>query len=91
MPYIQQKEEIANYVLIRKYKIQINQLPYKIESSIPLSEVIEKIKFGESNTIEIIPGLSLGPKAISYSEEKYMIIDEARFNQNVLTIHKQNT
>ena len=91
MPYIQQKEVITNYVLIKKYKISINQLPYKIESSIPLSEVIEKIKFDESNTIEIIPGLSLGPKAISYSEEKYMTIDEARFNQNVLTIHKQNT
>lgn len=91
MPNIQQKEVITNYVIIEKYKISINQLPYKIESSIPLSKVIEKIKFDESNTIEIIPGLSVAPKAISYSEEKYMHIDEARFNQNVLTIQKQSS
>ena len=86
--YIQQKGVDSNSVLIANNAISINQLPYKIESSISLSDVIKKINFGESNTIEIIPGLSFDPKVINYSEEKYMYIDETKFNQNVLTIQK---
>lgn len=88
LPYIQQKGVDSNFVLIGNNAISINQLPYKIESSISLSDVIKKINFGESNTIEIIPGLSFDPKVINYSEEKYLDIGEAKFNQNVLTIQK---
>ena len=90
-PYIQQKEDNLNFTLIGDYAMSINQFPYKIESSIPLSEVIEKLKFGESDTIEIIPGLSFHTIVINYNEEKYMSIDEIRFNQNVLTIQKQSS
>ena len=88
LPYIQQKGVDSNFVLMANNAISINQLPYKIESSISLSDVIKKINFGESNTIEIIPGLSFDPKVINYSEEKYMDIGETKFNQNVLTIQK---
>lgn len=88
LPYIQQKGVDSNFVLIANNAISINQLPYKIESSISLSDVIKEINFGESNTIEIIPGLSFNPKVINYSEEKYMDIGETKFNQNVLTIQK---
>lgn len=88
LPYIQQKGVDSNFVLIGNNAISINQLPYKIESSISLSDVIKKINFGESNTIEIIPGLSFDPKVINYSEEKYLDIGETKFNQNVLTIQK---
>ena len=88
LPYIQQKGVDSNFVLIGNNAISINQLPYKIESSISLSDVIKKINFGESNTIEIIPGLSFDTKVINYSEEKYMDIGETKFNQNVLTIQK---
>lgn len=89
--YIQQKGVDSNFVVIGTNAISINSLPYKIESSISLSNFIKKINFGESNTIEIIPGLSFDPKVINYNEEKYISIDETRFNQTVLTIQKQGS
>lgn len=87
--YIQQKDSTYNYLLIDTYTVKINQLPYKIESSTPLSDVIEEMDFSESNTVKIIPRVSFESYTISYSEEKYMKINPVRIEQKTLTLQKQ--
>lgn len=77
-----------NYTNINNCKIKINQLPYKIESSTPLTEVIVDMDFGESNTVEIIPKLLFDGGANNYTEEKYTKINPIELEQNVLTIQK---
>lgn len=79
-----------NYTNINNYKIKINQLPYKIESSTPLTEVIADMDFGESNTVEIIPKLLFDGGANNYTEEKYTKINPIELEQNVLTIQKHS-
>lgn len=88
--YIQQKDSTYNYLLIDTYTTKINQLPYKIESSTPLSDVVKEMDFSESNSVEIIPRVSLECYTISYSEEKYMTINPIRIERNTLTIQKQS-
>lgn len=88
--YIQQKDSTYNYLLIDTYTTNINQLPYKIESSTPLSDVVKEMDFIESNSVEIIPRVSLECHTISYSEEKYMTINPIRIERNTLTIQKQS-
>lgn len=79
-----------NYTSIHNYKTKINQLPYKIESSTPLTEVIKDMDFGESNTVEIIPKLLFDGGANNYTEEKYTKINPIELEQNVLTIQKHS-
>lgn len=81
----------SNYSLIGEYETTINQLPYRLESSIPLSNVIKDMNFGENNTVEIYPRVSFRSSIINYSEEKYLDINDITLIQNVLTLQKQNT
>ena len=81
----------SNYSIIGEYETTINQLPYRLESSIPLSNVIKDMNFGENNTVEIHPRISFINNIINYSEEKYLNINEIALVQNVLTLQKQNT
>ena len=81
----------SNYSTIGEYETTINQLPYRLESSIPLSNVIKDMNFGENNTVEIYPRVSFRSSIINYSEEKYLNINEIALVQNVLTLQKQNT
>ena len=80
-----------NYSTIGEYETTINQLPYRLESSIPLSNVIKDMNFGENNTVEIYPRVSFKSSIINYSEEKYLNINKISLVQNVLTLQKQNT
>lgn len=88
--YVYQKGT-SNYYTIGKYETTINQLPYRLESSIPLSNVIKDMIFGENNTVEIYPRVSFRSTIINYSEEKYLDIGDISLIQNVLTLQKQNT
>lgn len=88
--YVYQKGT-SNYSTIGRYKTTINQLPYRLESSIPLSKVIKDMNFGENNTVEIYPRVSFESSIINYSEEKYLDINDIALIQNVLTLQKQNT
>ena len=89
-PRIQQKGGSSyNYTVIDSYETQINQLPYKIESSTPLADVIKDMNFDKSNTV--IPRVLIGCAANNYTEEKYTEINTIELEQNVLTIQKQNT
>lgn len=89
---IQQKGEYTslNYKPIISRYIKINQLPYKIESSTPLTEVISEMNFGESNTVKIIPKILFKSAVNNYIEEKYAEINPIILEQNVLTIQKQS-
>lgn len=69
----------------------INQLPYKLELSVPLSNVVKDMDFGENDTVEIHPEISFVSNIINYSEEKYLDIHDIKLNQNVLILQKQNT
>ena len=91
-PRIQQKggSTSLNYTPIDYSHTKINQLPYKIESSIPLAKVIKNMYFGESNTVEIIPMILLEGSVNNYIEEKYAEINPITLEQNVLTIQKQS-
>lgn len=88
--YVYQKGT-SNYSTIGEYETTINQLPYRLESSIPLSKVIKDMNFGENNTVEIYPRVSFRSSIINYSEEKYLDINDISLIQNVLTLQKQNT
>ena len=89
-PRIQQKGGSSyNYTVIDSYETQINQLPYKIESSTPLADVIKDMNFDKSNTV--IPRVLIECAANNYTEEKYTEINTIELEQNVLTIQKQNT
>lgn len=81
----------SNYSIIGKYETTINQLPYRLESSVPLSKVIKDMNFGENDTVEIYPIVSFRSSIINYSEEKYLDINGIELGQNVLTLQKQNT
>ena len=81
----------SNYSTIGEYETTINQLPYRLESSIPLSKVIKDMNFGENNTVEIYPRVSFRSNIINYSEEKYLDINDIILVQNVLTLQKQKT
>lgn len=85
------KKGTSNYSTIGRYETTINQLPYRLESSIPLSKVIKDMNFGENNTVEIYPRVSFRNSIINYSEEKYLDINDIALIQNVLTLQKQNT
>ena len=88
--YVYQKGT-SNYSTIGEYETTINQLPYRLESSIPLSKVIKDMNFGENNTVEIYPRVSFRSSIINYSEEKYLDINDITLLQNALTLQKQNT
>lgn len=81
----------SNYSIIGKYETTINQLPYRLESSVPLSKVIKDMNFGENDTVEIYPRVSFKSSIINYSKEKYLDINDIALIQNVLTLQKQNT
>lgn len=81
----------SNYSIIGKYETTINQLPYRLESSVPLSKVIKDMNFGENDTVEIYPRVSFRSSIINYSKEKYLDINDIALIQNVLTLQKQNT
>ncbi len=86
-PRIQQKGGSSyNYTVIDSYETQINQLPYKIESSTPLADVIKDMNFNKSNTV--IPRVLIKCAANNYTEEKYTEINPIELEQNVLTIQK---
>lgn len=86
-PRIQQKGGSSyNYTIIDSYETQINQLPYKIESSTPLADVIKDMNFDKSNTV--IPRVLIKCAANNYTEEKYTEINPIELEQNVLTIQK---
>lgn len=88
-PRIQQKGGLNyNYTMIDVYRMQINQLPYKIESSTPLTDVIKDMNFDKSNTV--IPRVVFECAANNYTEEKYAEINTIELEQNVLTIQKQS-
>lgn len=81
----------SNHSAIGEYETTINQLPYRLESSVPLSKVIKDMNFGENDTVEIYPRVSFRSSIINYSEEKYLDINDIALGQNVLTLQKQNT
>lgn len=81
----------SNFSSIGQCKTTINQLPYRLELSVPLSKVIKDMNFGENNTVEIYPRILFESSIINYSEEKYLDINDIALVQNVLTLQKQNT
>lgn len=88
---VTQKGTIRNSVYVGGYNTKINQLPCRIELSKPLSDVIKKMDFSESNTVEIIPTVSFTCSLVDYSKEKYLSINDLVFEQNVLTLQKQGS
>ena len=86
-----QKESPVHIAYLDSYTTAINQIPCRIELSKPLSDVIKKMDFSESNTVEIVPKITFVSRVVDFSEEKYLQIDDLVLEQNVLTLYKQSS
>ena len=81
----------SNRSIIGRYETTTNQLPYRLQASVPLSKVIKDMNFGENDTVKIYPRVSFRSSSINYSEEKHLDINDIILIQNVLILQKQNT
>lgn len=81
---------LASYKTVYKkqFKTNTSELPYRIEMSTPLQDIINKIEFGENNSIEIYPGISDFGIIKDYSTGKYISIVSTSFVHNKTTIQK---
>lgn len=70
-----------------QFKTNTSELPYRIEISTPLQDVINKIDFGENNSIQIYPLLDFDTIK-DYSTGKYISINSTSFANKAITIQK---
>lgn len=74
-----------------QFKTNTSELPYRIEISTPLQDIINKIDFGENNSITIYPGISDLGTITDYSTGKYLSISSTSFVNKAITIQKPST
>lgn len=74
-----------------QFKTNTSELPYRIEISTPLQDIINKIDFGENDSIIIYPGISNFGVIKDYSTGKYLSINSTSFVNKEITIQKPST
>lgn len=75
---------------LKSFYTKVNQLPYKINWSIPLSDIVNGLNFGESNSATIYPYISFR-NIEDYDAKKLLSIDTLYLSGYKLTIQKQST
>lgn len=80
-------------ILSKPFRTTVNKMPYKASFSIPLSDVVKKIDFGENDSVEIYPYIYFDGIGKAISEDTMILIKPRNksFNNSVLTIQKQST
>lgn len=82
----------TNYAIMGFRTVPINQIPYKIELSMPLSDIIKEMNFIDANSIKVFPEVATNSDSvINYSEEKYLNVKDITLNLNTLVLQKQNS
>lgn len=77
-------------ILWQNFSTSISQLPYKINWSIPLSNVVSKLTFGENDSVEIFPTMSYR-YIVNIDTKEALFVADGRYINNSLTIQKQST
>lgn len=87
------KLHINNTDVIETYTTKISQLPYMVNYSIPLSNIIRQIPFGESDSAEIYPWIEFNfISGIVSEDEAYDVqVIGISLEDQTLTIFKQST
>lgn len=74
-----------------QFKTNTSELPYRIEISTTLQDIINKIDFGENNSIQIYPRILDFGTIKDYSTGKYISITTTIFENKAITIQKPST
>ena len=69
----------------------INELPYKVNASVPLSKIIGNIDFGENQSIEIYPAIKNFSYIVNYDHNQALDVTDKKFQNNIITIQKPST
>ena len=69
----------------------INELPYKVNASVPLSKIIGNIDFGENQSIQIYPAIESFAHIVNYDHNQALDITDRKFPNNIITIQKPST
>lgn len=87
------KLHINNTDVIETYTTKISQLPYMVNYSIPLSDIIRQIPFGESDSAEIYPWIEFNFISGIVSEDEAYDVKTIGISleDQTLTIFKQST
>lgn len=83
--------EIYKTVYNKQFKTNTSELPYRIEISTPLQDIINKIDFGENDSIKIYPSISDFGTIKDYSTGKYLGIGSNYLASKAITIQKSST
>lgn len=87
------KLHINNTDVIEMYTTKIGQLPYKVDYSIPLPDIIRQIPFGESDSAEIYPWIEFNYISSVVSEDEAYDVKPIGISleDHTLTILKPST
>lgn len=83
-------ENKESIILSQYFETTISQLPYKVNWSVPLSDVVSKLTFGENDSVTIYPHMSPN-NIVDEDSRKILSIDPIIFNTKTLTIQKPST
>lgn len=83
--------EIYKTVYNKQFKTNTSELPYRIEISTPLQDIINKIDFGENDSIKIYPSISDFGTIKDYSTGKYLGMGSNYLASKAITIQKSST
>lgn len=72
------------------FQTLIGQLPYKINYSVPLSQIVEKIDFGEADSVRIHPYIHFG-KIEDENSAKLLQPSRISLTDSAITIQKPST
>lgn len=75
---------------VNNYYTTINQLPFIYNNSVELSEIAHKIIFGENDSAEIYPYISI-PAIYDKNCEGILSFDKLELTGSAITIHKSST
>lgn len=84
--YIVPKDK-GSVILSQYFETTISQLPYKVNWSVPLSDVVSKLTFGENDSVTIYPSMSPN-NIVDEDAHEILSIDTIVFDTKTLTIQK---
>lgn len=79
------------YIFRNQFNINTDRIPYTIEMTVPLQDVVEKLDFGEKDSIGIYPKIGEFNYIKGNNTNKLYFIKDTEFSNNMLTIYKPST
>lgn len=80
-------------VYIKNIKIEAKKIPYRANISVPISDFIKNVEFGNNSSVEIYPNLWYNNIYHAISEDKMVMVNISAqyFEGDTVTIYKQST